>query len=101
MAQILPDVLLAIEFRAVGWQLEQGDIVGDLQGMGCVPACPVHDDHGVAPDCDMAGYFKQMLVHRISVGKWQNECCPRTFGWADCAKDIRTGIALVGYSAWA
>lgn len=69
MAQILPDVFLAVELGAIGREFEQRDVFWDFQGMGGMPACAVHDDHGMASHGNMARYFKEMLVHGIGVGK--------------------------------
>ena len=30
--------------------------------MGGMPACAIHDDHGMATRCNMAGYLKEVLV---------------------------------------
>lgn len=67
--------------------------------MGGMPACAIHDDHGMATRCNMAGYLKEVLVHGIGIGEGQNQCGTRAFGWADGAKNIRTRIALICYSA--
>jgi hypothetical protein len=101
LTKILPDVFLAIEFGAVRRQLYESDIVGDFKSMGGMPTCAIHYDHGMATRRDMAGYFKEMLVHRISVGKGQNQCRPCAFGWADSPKDVSAGIALIGDGSWA
>ena len=99
LAQILPDVLLAVEFRAIGRQPKQGDIVGDSEGMGDVPACAIQDDDSMATDGYVARYFYEVLVHGVGIGKWENQCCPCALGGADRPKDIGTSIALIGERA--
>ena len=46
-AQIGPDILDWIEFRGIGRKQHEGDIDGRLQGLCCMPACPVEHESGV------------------------------------------------------
>ena len=46
-AQIVPDVLDRVQFRTVGGQGQQGEVVGDNKGDRSVPACAVGDEDGM------------------------------------------------------
>ena len=46
-ANVLPDVFDRVQVRALGWQGQQGEIVGDDEGVRAMPARAVEDEHGM------------------------------------------------------
>ena len=55
LAEVLPDVLDRIEFRRARRQRDEGDVVGDLQLVGGVPAGLIQEPEGVGAEVDLGG----------------------------------------------
>src|SRR3954449_392842 len=74
LAQELPDVLDRIEFRAVGWQMQQADVVWHLQLVPwLMPAGAIEHDHRVVTVGDVPADFAQMQVHGVDVDPGQDQ----------------------------
>ena len=51
-AQVVPAVVHGVEFGGIGWQRQQGDVVGDQQGAALlVPSSAVADAPGEQSAC--------------------------------------------------
>ena len=60
-----------------------------------MPACLVHQHHGVGAWRDAQGYLRQMQVHRVGIAERQDEACRLTFLRADRTEDIGRFGALI------
>jgi hypothetical protein len=96
VADKLPDVLHRIEFGALGWQRNECDVLWHAKLGGQMPAGLIEQKRGMPPWCDLFCDFGKMQVHRLSVTGRQNERCALSVAWADGAKDIGRGGALIG-----
>ena len=95
VAQELPDVLDRVEFRRSGRERQQGDVVGDLERRGGMPACPVEDDDGMGAGFDGAGDLGEMGAHCLCIGPGHDKAGRLAFLRADGAEDIGRGCAPV------
>ena len=95
VAQELPDVLDRVEFRRSGRERQQGDVVGDLERRGGMPACPVEDDDGMGTGFDGAGDLGEMGAHCLCIGPGHDKAGRLAFLRADGAEDIGRGCAPV------
>ena len=73
VAQELPDVFGRIEFGTFRRQRQNGDVRGNVELVGHVPAGLVDHQHGMGAGRDMPGDFRQMQVHRVGVAFGQDE----------------------------
>ena len=84
LAQELPDVLDRIEFRTVGRQMQQADVVRHLQLIPwLVPAGAIEHDHRVVTVGDVPADFAQMQVHGVDVDPGQDQGGADAPGGAD------------------
>ena len=91
----LPDVLGRVEFRAFGRQRQYGDVFGNVELGGRVPAGLIDHQHGMGAWRDALGDFSQMQVHRVGVAFWQDERRALAVLGGDRAEDVGRGGALV------
>ena len=91
----LPDVLGRVEFRAFGRQRQYGDVFGNVELGGRVPAGLIDHQHGMGAWRDALGDFSQMQVHRICVAFGQDERCALALLGRDRAENIGRGRALI------
>ena len=68
-AQILPDVLDRVQLWRAGGQEDRGDVAGDVEFLGCVPAGAVEQQDGVSALGDVSRDFLEMELHRLGVGE--------------------------------
>ena len=73
MPEELPQIFDRVEFRAVGRQRQQREVVGDAQGLGAVSARLVEDDDRVAVGGDVLADLGQMQAHGFGVDGGQYE----------------------------
>ncbi len=62
-----------------------------------MPACLIEQDRRVPPRRDLFWDFGKMQAHRLSVTGRQNERRAHAVAWADGAKDIGRGRALISW----
>ena len=96
VADELPDVLHWIEFGALGWQRNECDVLWHDKLGGQMPAGLIEQQRRMPPRRDLFCDFGKMQVHRLSVTGRQNERRALAVAWADGAKDIGGGGALIG-----
>jgi hypothetical protein len=95
VADELPDVFDRVEFGRFGRQRHQGDVVGDVELAGEVPAGLIEQQHGMGTRRHHLGDFGQMQRHRSGVAAWQDEAGSAPLGRADRAEDIGRAGALI------
>jgi len=97
-AQVGPDVLDRVQLRAVGRQVQQGDVAGHAQLVAVlVPAGTVEDEHGVGARCHDSADLGQVQVHHRGVGSRQYQGSTETMRRTDRSKQIRPVVALVAW----
>ena len=83
--EVLPGFFRRIAFWGSGGNSNQGDIVGDMQGLGAVPAGAIGDHGGV----DLWGYLgAEVQLHHGAVGARQNQADGTVAGRAESTEDI-------------
>ena len=87
-ADELPDILDRIEFWRFRRQGLYRDVFGDLQIVGHVPSCLIHDENGVRIIGNVSSDFDEMLVHGMSIAPRHDEGCGLALFGADRAEDI-------------
>ena len=95
LPEILPDVFLWVQLRALGG----ADIGGSFEGFCGVPASPVNNDDGMRTLLDLAADFDEMLVHGMGVGEGHDQRRAHAACRTDSSKDIGTFITLVAHGA--
>jgi hypothetical protein len=88
VAHELPDVFGRVQLRAFGRQRDKGDVGGDGQLGGRVPAWLVEQENRMFSGGDGFADFLKMQVHRRCVAEGQNETGALALVGADRAKDI-------------
>src|SRR4051794_14287794 len=73
LSQVLPHVLDRVQLGAVARQRQEGDVPGDGEAVGRVPARPVEHDHAVRPGRDVAADLGQVQAGGRGVGVGQDE----------------------------
>ena len=95
LAQVKPEPLDRVELRRVGRQRHQGEIVGDDQGAGAMPARLVEHEHGMSVRGNLGRQLGQKPAHRGGRDGRQHE---RHFGSGsglDGGEEVSRGKALV------
>ena len=96
VSQELPGVLGRVQLGRLGRQEQDGDVGGQIELVGGVPARLVHQQNGVGVDGDGLGYLGQMQVHRRGVAAGQDETRCLALGRTDRAEDVgRLGPLIV------
>lgn len=94
-SQVLPDVLDRVQFRAIGRERDEGDVVGNDQRVSAVPAGSVEHQHGLGAQRNGSGYLGKMGVHRGGVGEGHDEARRRAALRADRTKYVGPLVAGV------
>ena len=95
LAQVEPDPLDRIEFRAVGRQRHERQIVGGGQRPLVMPAGAVEHDDGVGIGRQRGGELGQKQVHRCGIDDRQHQREVFAGGGADGGEDIGPLVALL------
>lgn len=95
VAHELPDSLDQVEFGRMGRQRHQGDVSGDHEVAGDVPARAIEDQHSVRPRINGAADLGEMLVHCRGVATGHDQAGPLALLGADRAEDVGGGGTLV------
>ena len=96
VAHELPDILDRIEFRRSGRQRQQGDVVGDDQPVGHVPASLIEHDKGMSTRIDRTGDLVEVELHGCGVAPRQDEARALALRGTDGTEDIgRFGTLVV------
>jgi hypothetical protein len=101
LAQVKPDTLDRIEFRAVGREVEQGQVRGHLEVGADVPASPVENEHGVRAGRDRLRHFGQEDAHGHGRDLGQDQRHADIPLRADRTEEMGGGEALLAHAAWA
>lgn len=96
VAQVLPDVFDWIEFGTLRRQRDETDVLRHNEPARQMPTGLIEQKRGMSARCDLFCDFGKMQVHRLSVAGGQNERRALAVAWADGAKDIGRGRALIG-----
>lgn len=99
LAQIFPDVLDRIELWRIGRQVQKGDVVGDAEVVGDVPAGAVENEDGVRSRRDLAADLGQMQGERFGVGPGQDQRRGGGARRADRAEDVSPFVTPVARAA--
>ncbi len=95
VAHELPDIFDRVEFGRFGRQRHQGDVVGDIELVGEVPAGLVEQQNGMGARGHGSRDFRQMQRHRGGIAAWQDEAGGAPLGRADGAEDVGRASALI------
>ena len=95
LAQVLPDVLRGVEFRACRRKGHHGEVFRHLEFARGVLAGLVENDHGVRAGRDSMAYLFEVFAHRRGVGIWHDEGDPGVAAGADGAEQIGILITLI------
>lgn len=87
VADELPDVFGWVEFRRLGRQGQDGDVVGQAELFRGVPAGLIKDEDGMCAGIDCGADLGEMGVHRLGVAPRQDQADSLTFLRTDGAED--------------
>ena len=99
-AQVFPDVFDRVEFRGVGRQGNEGDVVRHGEAVGAVIAGPVEDQGGMAFGRDLFGDLGEMQGHGLGIGGGHDERGGGAAFRADGAEQVGPLVAPVARRAW-
>ena len=95
LAQVLPDILDRVEFRAPGRQWQEGDVGRHDELVRAMPSGLVEDQHGVRSRCHCLGDLGQMQGHRRAVAAQQDEGRALALPGTDRAEDVGRSGTLI------
>lgn len=96
-AHEVPEIFDRVQLGRLRRQWQDGDVAGDDQVVGHVPASLIHDQDGVGILVDMTGDFGQMLRHGVGVTPRHHQRRRLAELRADCAENIgRSRTLIVG-----
>lgn len=97
-SQISPDVFHRVQFRRIGWQPEQGDVVGHAEPAAwLMPSGAVADQNGVGARRDHGGDLDEMLIHRLGIDRRHDDRRAHRALGADCPKQIDGIVPIVAH----
>jgi hypothetical protein len=88
VAHELPDILDRIELWRPGRQRQQGDVVGDDEPVGHVPAGLIEHDQSMCARINRLGDLIEMELHGPGVAPGQNEAGALALRGTDGTEDI-------------
>jgi len=91
----MPEVFDRVQLRRFRREWQNGDVFGQDEIVGHVPACLIHDEDSVRGVIDVMDDFGQMLGHCVGVAPWHDQRRRLVELWADCAKDAGRPCALI------
>ncbi len=91
----LPDVLGGVQLGGAGRERHQGDVVGDLEGIGRMPAGLIEEHHGMGVGGDGRGDLGEVRGHGGGVAAGHDDRRALSLLRADGAEDVGRGGALV------
>ena len=98
--EVLPRFFGSIAFRRIGRDGNEGNIVGNFQGIGSMPGRAVYDHRHVDMGRDLGAYFIQKELHHGRIRTRQNKAdCGISFG-AERAEDIGVFVARIDGYRW-
>ena len=95
VAHELPGVLDRVKLGPLGRQQHDGDVGGQIELVGGVPARLIHQQDGMGIGGDRLGYLGEMQVHRRDVAEGQDQTRGLAFGRTDGAEDVGRLGALI------
>src|SRR4051794_6875717 len=95
LPQVLPHVLDRVQLGRVGGQRQQGEVLGDGEAAGAVPAGAVEHDHGVGARGDLVADLRQVQAGGRGVGIRQDQGGADGALRADRAERVGPGVAAV------
>jgi hypothetical protein len=98
VAHELPDVLGWVQLGRLGRQEQDGDVGGQIELVGSVPACLIHQDDGVGVGCDCLGQLGELQAHRRGVAEGQYQSRRLALGRTDRPEDVGRLGALIVWS---
>ena len=91
----IPGRFSGVQLRGAWWERHQGDVVGDLESLGGMPAGLIEEHHGVSVGGDGPGDLGEMRGHGGGVAAGHNDRRALSLLRADGAEDVGRGGALV------
>lgn len=95
VAHELPEVFDRIQLGGSRRQRQYGDVGGQLQLSGGVPAGLIHDEDGMGTGCNSGADFGEMGVHRVGIAPRQDQADGFAAFRADGPEDIGPFGALI------
>jgi hypothetical protein len=99
LPEVLPDILDRVQLGRARGQEDDGEVLGDLELAGAMPAGTIHQDDGVGLGGDVATDLVEVHLHGAGVGEGQHEGGALAPAGTDGAEQIGVGVALVGGQA--
>lgn len=96
LLEVEPEAFDRVEFRLIGRQMDEGDVVGRLQPPGDVPSGFVEQQHDENVGRLALGEGIEIEAHHLGVGPGQDERESVVGAGADGAADVDRFEALVG-----
>lgn len=95
VAHELPNVLGGVQFGSLGRQGQDGDVVGQKELLGGVPAGLVEDENGMCAGIDRGADLCEVDVHRFGIAPRHDQADGLAFGRADRPEQIGPFGALI------
>jgi hypothetical protein len=94
--QEFPYILHRVQFRRIGWQRQEADVVGHRQSFSwLVPAGAVEEQHGVGARRNLTADLFQMLGHRLTVHRRHDDGSTDAAFRTHCTEEVGGVVAVV------
>jgi len=84
----LPEVFDGVQLWRSWRQRQQGDVVGKVQALGCVPAGLIEDQNSVMPGLDLCADLGEMGIHAVAVAIGHDDAGSTAGLRADSTEDV-------------
>ena len=92
-SQVVPQVFHRVEFRRIGRQWKERDVVGDLQCVAGVESCLIPDHHNVNVRRDLFGELLQEYIDDLDVDMRREHPHGMAGVWAGGAYDVQPVVS--------
>ena len=94
-AQALPDVFLEVEFRCIGRQLQDRDVIRHPWIFCVMPPRSIHDQQGMRVGGHGSGDLYEVQFHRFGIDAWQDQPCGCSASQTGRPEDIDPFVARI------
>ena len=98
-AQVLPDVFHGVEFRCIGRQLQERDVIRPPWLFCVMPSRSIHDQQGMRVGGHGFGDLCEVQFHRFGIDAWQDQPCGYSASRTGRPEDIVPFVARIARGA--
>ena len=98
-AQVLPNVFHGVEFRCIGRQIQERDVIRHPWIFCVIPSRSFHDQQGMRVGGHGSGDLSEVQFHRFGIDAWQDQPCGCSTSRTGRPEDIAPFVARIARGA--